>query len=788
MTASDAAQAASGDADNRRASGERGESGESGVGGDRADTVAAGGAAGVEPVGVSGSSLKYARRYGAAFVLLVLVFGAASFLVLLGLTSIEPTETVILAVTVINGVLVTAMLVLVGREVYSLLQARKRGRAAARMHIRIVGLFAIVASFPAIIVAVVAGITLDLGLDRIFDARTRTIVTNSVSVAESYVEETASTLNSNTLSMGFLLSRNRSAFVLDRGAFEQFMRGQSRARGLLNASIIRSNGSVILTVDEAESRRLPEVPPGLMELAQAEKPACGGPKIRNLAGCVVKLKGLGDDHYLYTLRSVDAGVLNSIQLMEEITEEYNLLESGRLPLQIAFALLYVGICLTILLAAVWMGIAVADRLVEPIRRLIAAADKVATGDLEVSVPITRSEGELRSLADTFNSMTSELRAQRDEILDNQEQIDRRRRFTEAVLSGVTAGVIGVSPEGRLAIANSSASTLLGKDADTLVGEPLSNISAELGEVLDNAERSGKRSYLEQISFNSGSGDRTLNVQVSVDHGAEGDNSHVITIDDITDLVSAQRTSAWADVARRIAHEIKNPLTPIQLSAERIRRRYGKVITEDREVFDQCTDTIVRQVADIGRMVDEFSSFARMPKPTLVVGDLREPLREAVFLLKVSHPEIDFQVNLDEQAIVSRFDSRLLGQAFGNLIKNASEAMEGVEFAEGETPFIQVNHELADDMHRIDIVDNGKGLPTENRQRLLEPYMTTREKGTGLGLAIVGKILEEHGGRIELMDAPQVATGGHGALMRIYLPVSGRDADGEVELEGVTRGI
>ncbi|MEP1208308.1 MAG: PAS domain-containing sensor histidine kinase [Rhizobiaceae bacterium] len=734
------------------------------------------------------SSLGYARRYGAAFVILVLCFGAASFLLLLGLTTIEPTENVILTVTIINLVLVTTMLLLVGREVRTLLQARRRGRAAARMHIRIVGLFAIVAAFPAIIVAVVAGITLDVGLDRIFDTRTRTIVSNSVSVAESYVQETASTLNSNTINMGFLLSRNRSAFVLDQGAFIQFMRGQSRARGLLNASLIREDGSTIVTADEAANQRLPQVPRGLMEEAKQEKPACGGPRIRNLAGCVVKLKNLGDDVYLYTLRSVDAGVLNSIQLMEEITEEYKLLESGRLPLQIAFALLYVGICLTILLAAIWMGIAVAERLVEPIRRLIAAADKVASGDLEVSVPITRSEGELRSLADTFNSMTSELRTQRDEILDNQEQIDSRRRFTEAVLAGVTAGVIGVSGEGRLAIANSSARTLLDMDADALVGTPLGDISPELATVVKNAERSGKASYLEQTSVNTAGRDRTLNVQVSVDHSTEGDNSHVITIDDITDLVTAQRTSAWADVARRIAHEIKNPLTPIQLSAERIRRRYGKVITEDREVFDQCTDTIIRQVADIGRMVDEFSSFARMPKPSLVVGDLREPVREAVFLLKVSHPEIDFKVELEEQEIIARFDSRLLGQAFGNLIKNATEAMEGVEFGEEEQPCIQILHNQVAEMHQIDIIDNGKGLPAENRQRLLEPYMTTREKGTGLGLAIVGKILEEHGGRIELMDAPQVAEGGHGALMRVYLPIHVNNSDGDETQEGATGGI
>ncbi len=744
----------------------------------------------MDPVLPRGSSLGFARKFGAAFVILIICFGAASFMILLGLTRIEPTENVILIVTATNGLLVLSMALLVGREVNSLRQARRRGRAAARMHIRIVGLFSVVAAFPAILVAVAAGITLDQGLDRIFDNRTRTIVSSSVSVAESYVNETAATLNSNTINMGFLLARNRSAYVLDRSAFVQFMSGQAKARGLLKASIIDATGREIVTVTNSSSSNLPQVPPGLMELAKAEKPACGGPRVRNLAGCVVKVKGLGNEVFLYTLRGVDPGVVNSIQLMEEITEEYKLLESGRLPLQIAFALLYVGICLTILLSAIWMGIAVADRLVEPIRRLITAADSVAAGNLETSVPISRSEGELRSLADTFNLMTSELRNQRDEILDNQEQIDSRRRFTEAVLSGVTAGVIGVSGEGRLVITNSSAAELLGQDSDSLLGSSLDEISPELADVVNHAASSGRQSFREQVTISNRGRDRILNVQVSVDHDADGAKSNVITIDDITDLVSAQRTSAWADVARRIAHEIKNPLTPIQLSAERIRRRYGKVITEDREVFDQCTDTIVRQVADIGRMVDEFSSFARMPKPTLVVGDLRETIREAVFLLKVSHPEIEFDVQTDDESILARFDNRLLGQAFGNLIKNATEAIEGVDYGDDESPRIEITHTRDKDMHCIDIIDNGKGLPMENRQRLLEPYMTTREKGTGLGLAIVGKILEEHGGSIELMDAPQVAEGGHGAQMRVLIPAldDEQNSAGAATEGGTTGGI
>ncbi|EFL90138.1 PAS domain-containing sensor histidine kinase [Ahrensia sp. R2A130] len=728
------------------------------------------------------SSLRTVRRFGLGFLILTIIFGLASFVVLLGLTPIELTDTVVLTTVAINFVLIAIIVILVAREVRLLLRARRKGRAAARMHIRIVALFGIVAALPAIIVAVIAGITLDLRLDRIFDERTKSIVASSMSLAESYVEETAGNLNSSTLNMGFLLSRNRSGYVLDRQSFKGFMTGQARARGMVRAAIVNSRGNIVVEATLPQSTTLPTAPLGLIQQAADQKPACGGPRRRSLAGCVVKLPALGADVFLYTLRNVDPQILNSLGLMEEVTEEYRLMESGRIPLQIAFGLLYAGMCLTILLAAMWMGIAVADRLVDPIRRLITAADQVASGDLDVQVADIRSEGELKSLANTFNSMTSELRAQRDEILDNQQQIDDRRRFTEAVLSGVTAGVLGVDHGGSIAIANTSAAGLLKRD--DLIGLSLADVSPELAAVVDGAELAHKSSLREQITLEQEGRERTFDVQVTLEGTGEGTHSHVVTIDDITDLVSAQRTSAWADVAQRIAHEIKNPLTPIQLSAERIRRRYGKVITEDREVFDQCTETIVRQVADIGRMVDEFSSFARMPKPALTVGNLSESMREAVFLLKVSNPHIKFNVELGEEPLLAKFDSRLLGQAFGNLIKNATEAIEGHEYEDGEKPEIAISAQVGDDFHIIDIIDNGKGLPMENRARLLEPYMTTREKGTGLGLAIVSKVLEEHGGSIELRDAPQVADGGHGAMVRILVPVNPVEDNSQGEQHGV----
>ncbi|MDA8869812.1 PAS domain-containing sensor histidine kinase [Rhizobiaceae bacterium] len=716
--------------------------------------------------GVSGRH-RVARRYAIPFVIFVLLFGGASFLALLGLTPFEVDRNLILVILAINAVFTLALIIMVGREVASLLRARRKGRAAARMHIRIVGLFGIVAAAPAILVAIIAGISLDQGLERIFDNRSRTIVDNSISVAQSYVEEATSVLNGNTVNMGLFLNRNESLYNLDRTGFQNLLSGQARARGLLGAYMVRGDGTRMAGVKQDAAGSLPLPPTTLLADAADGRPSCIQPQTRNLAACAFRMRAFGENVFLYTLQAVDPTVLNSIQLMREITGEYAALEKGRVALQLAFAALYVGLCLTILLSAIWMGIAVADRLVDPIRRLIVASDQVAAGDLTVVVPASRSEGELRSLTTTFNGMIEELRTQRDEILHGQEVIDQRRRFTEAVLSGVTASVLGVDSAGTVTIANTSAQTMFGDEK--LSERPLKSFAPELAAVLDRADRSGKQEMREQIVLSRNGQGRTLNVQVTVGDADSDTHSHVITIDDITDLVTAQRTSAWADVARRIAHEIKNPLTPIQLSAERIRRRYGKVITEDREVFDQCTDTIIRQVADIGRMVDEFSAFARMPKPQMVVGDLEEPLKEALFLLRVSNPDIEFANEVVEGALPARFDPRLLGQVFGNLIKNATEAMEDVEFSEGRGPRIRIRAKTNRGRHTIDIIDNGRGLPVENRARLLEPYMTTRTKGTGLGLAIVSKIVEEHGGTLELHDAPAVAKGGRGAMVRVRIP-------------------
>jgi two-component system, NtrC family, nitrogen regulation sensor histidine kinase NtrY len=428
--------------------------------------------------------------------------------------------------------------------------------------------------------------------------------------------------------------------------------------------------------------------------------------------------------------------------------------------------MYTVIALIVLLSAVWIGLNFANYLVAPIRRLIGAAQVVSTGNLYVQVPTRRSEGDLAQLGETFNKMTQELRTQRDDIVRARDLIDSRRRFTEAVLAGASAGVIGVDAESRISILNRSAERLIGSSEAEALGRQLTDIVPELAEIFTAARSGLQRLVQGQVTINRNGRERNLSVRVTSEQSSAAEGGYVVTLDDITELVAAQRTSAWADVARRIAHEIKNPLTPIQLSAERLRRKYASVIKDDGGIFQQCTDTIVRQVDDIKRMVDEFSRFARMPKPVMTPEDVADTVRQVVFLQRVGNADIDIEVEIAQDPMPAQFDRRLISQALTNIIKNATEAVTAVPADELGRGRIRVfaGREGADIV--IDVVDNGIGLPKENRSRLLEPYVTTREKGTGLGLAIVGRIMEDHGGCIELGDAADKIPGQRGAWMRL----------------------
>ena len=498
----------------------------------------------------------------------------------------------------------------------------------------------------------------------------------------------------------------------------------------------------------------------------------------NYVAAVVKLPKY-DDYYLYITRLLDPRVVPQLQATRESASEYAAIAARRIGVQVAFALMYTVIALTVLLSAVWIGLNFANVLVAPIRRLIGAATVVSTGNLYVRVPVRQSEGDLAQLGETFNRMTAELRTQRDDIMRARDVIDSRRRFTEAVLAGASAGVIGVDGKGCVTILNRSAERLIGCTEAEALARPLAEVFPELAEFMA-AARSGARTQ-DQVTITRKGRERNLSVRITSEQSAESEHGYVVTLDDITELVAAQRTSAWADVARRIAHEIKNPLTPIQLSAERLRRKYGKVIGEEKGgVFDQCTDTIVRQVDDIRRMVDEFSKFARMPKPVIAAEDVADTVRQAAFLMRVGLADIDIDVEIAEDPMPARFDRRLVSQALTNLIKNASEAIAAVPPAELGKGVIRVFAAREGEDIVIDVVDNGIGLPKENRSRLLEPYVTTREKGTGLGLAIVGRVVEEHGGHIEMHDAADKIPGQRGAWIRLRFAASGEAAAPQTE--------
>ncbi len=718
----------------------------------------------VEPAGAAPVPA-VSRLIGAIAVGIALLSATATFLVLAGLTPIAPVDAVVKELLLGNAVTGMLLLGIIGREVWQVVQARRRGRAGSRLHVQIVGLFAVIAAVPAVLVSVVASTTLDRALDRYFSSRTRAVIQQSLIVADAYVTDRAQIIRGEILAMAFDVDRAKSLFDQNRAQFRQFLTAQAKGRGLAAAIIIRPDGSTVERADVTMPKPVVLPSPELLSHITETDPQVALIPQGDHVAAAIKLHGY-DNMYLYVAQMLDPRVVQQLTATQASISEYANLEASRLGIQIAFALMFAVIALIVLLSSAWIGLDFANRLVAPIRRLIGAASVVSTGNLNIQVPVRRSEGDLAHLGETFNKMTAELRTQREDILRARDLIDSRRRFTEAVLAGASAGVIGVNAEGRITILNRSAERLIGHAESDTLGRPLAEIAPELGDIFAAARGSNQRLIQRQIAVTRDGQERNLSIRVTSEQAAQSEHGYVITIDDITELVLAQRSSAWADIARRIAHEIKNPLTPIQLSAERLRRKYGKVIVEDAGIFEQCTDTIVRQVDDIKRMVDEFSRFARMPKPVIADEDVADTVRQVVFLLRVGHPDIDFEVELSVDAMPARFDRRLISQALTNIIQNATEAIGAVPPTELGRGRIVVSAKREGREAVIDVVDNGIGLPKENRARLLEPYVTTREKGTGLGLAIVGRILEEHGGRIELRDAAEKTPGARGAWMQL----------------------
>lgn len=724
------------------------------------------------------------RAFAGFAVLVPALFSALfSFLILMGLTPISPGRSVTRILTYINAFMVLALIIGIGAALYPIIKSWRARGAASRLHVRIIALFSLAAALPALVIAIVAAFTLNVGLDRWFDINTRQIVASSVNLANAYAGATLQSLQAASYTMATQLD-NRRLLVLNRPEYIRQLSLQAAGRDLLGVFLLKKDGSVLVSSNRGGEENLPIPPQSWIKEATLDNPVTFQPGAHGYFGVIMKMDDI-DDAWLYAVRETDARVLEALRLTEINTNHYRALEANRVPTQIVFSVLYLCLFLIMLLSAIWAGIAVADRLVRPIRRLIDAADNVARGNLAVRVPVSLRDGDIGQLAHTFNYMVEQLDSQRNALLSAGRQIDERRRFSEAVLAGVSAAVIGIDEEGFITIINRSAEQMFGLSAPIPAGKSLMAVSAEIGHVFEIARARDKNVYGEQITVKGRGRALVYNVQITMENAEFSRHSWVVTIDDITDLAEAQRAGAWADVARRIAHEIKNPLTPIQLSAERMRRRFSSRIEgeKDKEIFDRCTETIIRQVGDIGRMVDEFSSFARMPKARPEIMDMREPLRDAFFLIEVSRPDITFEREIASAPLTGNFDGRLISQAFGNVIKNAGEAIDAAPAAAdcaenkgGGKGHIKVRAERQNDKIIVDIIDNGKGLPKTERQKLLEPYMTMREKGTGLGLAIVRKIVEEHSGQMELLDAPAEFYGGRGAMIRMIFPFIGSDED------------
>ncbi|MEZ5821980.1 MAG: ATP-binding protein [Bradyrhizobium sp.] len=714
------------------------------------------------------------RWFGAVAIGLALFSAFLTFVVLTGLTPIEPKRNVVYGFLLINAATILVLVGIIVREVWKVVQARRRGSAAARLHIQVVSLFSVIAVLPAVLVAIVANVTIDRGLDRLFSGPTREVIQNSLIVANAYLHEHAQLIRGDILGMANDISHARPLFDLDRSSFRQGLTASAASRNLPGAMIIDKDRNILESAQTGIQQTFTTPEPDFLKGVNENEPQIAVFIEANYVAAVIRLRNFTDT-FLYVARVLDPRVVAQLRQTQASVAEYAALESRKLGIQVAFALMFAVIALTILMASVLIGLNFANRLVAPIRRLMGAANLVSTGDLNVQVPVLKSEGDLAQLGETFNKMTQELRSQRDELVNASELIDSRRRFIEAVLSSASAGIIGVDASGSIGILNRSAEKLIGKAESEVLDHPLSEVLPELDDMMKTAREGTQKLVQGQITINRDGHESNLSVRVSAEQTSQSRDSYIITLDDITELVSAQRTSAWGDVARRIAHEIKNPLTPIQLSAERIRRRFGRTVTEakDKEIFEQCTDTIVRQVDDIRRMVDEFARFARMPKPVMEGEDVADVVRQAVFLMKVAHPELDIEADIKQDPMHAQFDRRLISQALTNIIKNATEAIEQVAPEELGKGRIDVVAQRENDDILIDVIDNGIGLPKVARQRLLEPYVTTRQKGTGLGLAIVGRVLEDHGGRIELKDASDFRPGQRGAWMRLRFAVSGQ---------------
>ena len=691
----------------------------------------------------------------------------------------SPALRIVLLADLVYVLLVAA---LVMQRVAKMIAARRSRSAGSNLHLRLTGVFTIMALIPTVTVAIFAVLTVNLGLEGWFSDRVRQVVGSSLSAAEAYEGEHRDNLMRNAQSLARVIDFEHSLtpFMLDPDLREVLTLGQQRFQpDMREAYVIDGVGELKARGERSYLFNFEKPSAAKIEEAREVGIAVIQDWNNNEFRAIVPLATF-PDRLVYVSRDVDGQILNLLSETQENVRLYNQLESDRGQVLFQFGLVYLGFAVILILAAVWLGLWFAERLSRPVGRLTSAAQRVGEGNLDTQVIEEEGDDEISQLSRLFNQMTRQLKGQRDRLLENTEQIERRRRMFDSVLSSVTSGVVGLDAEGRVAFVNRSAERLLDWEStkDTL---ELRVAVPEFGPIFEAVLQSSSGIVQDEVKVTRAGHLENLLVRMSVREGEGGQiEGYVVAFDDVTDLVSAQRMAAWGDVARRIAHEIKNPLTPIQLSAERIKRKFSRELAEaDASKLSELTDVIVRQTNDLRRIVDEFSKFARMPEPERRAEDLCTLLSGAITLQKAGQPDVRFDVDLGGEPLEGQYDATMIGQALTNLIKNAGEAIETrLEDLGGDiVPQIKISARRVDNDAEISISDNGIGLP-EDRAKLFEPYVTTRDKGTGLGLPIVKKIIEEHGGSLKLEDAALFeGESHHGAMALIRLPLSlGSESD------------
>ncbi len=711
-------------------------------------------------------------KAAATIILLSVIAVVGTFVVFSSYPPLGPDPSTVLSLLVVDSILLLLAALVVVRRVVNLWVARKTGLGGSRLYSRLVLLFSVIAVTPAVLIMTLATVFFNVGLEQWFADRVQTALSGSLEVAEAYLAEHKNIIKADAAAMAHDLNRQALTLMADDHAYVGVLRTQMLLRSLTEAAIIDSKKNIVVTAElgyPTGERQLSEINPNMLSDAERGEIVVLTNTDDNRVHALVHLDRFVDA-YLYIGRPVDPRAIYFTEKTRAAVEAYQELERSRSKLQIAISSLIVIIALLLLLAAIWLGLVLAQRLLQPIMALVNAAERIREGDLDVKVPVSQQNDELRTLTLAFNRMISQVSTQRSALLEVNQQLDVRRRFIEAVLSGVSAGVIGLDPQGQVRVINQRAENIINRPHAAIVGANIIDLLPAAGSIFAEFILNPEKAVEAQIVTGDDALRRTLLVRLSTQEVEGAVTGYVLTFDDITDFLRVQKGAAWADVAQKLAHEIKNPLTPIQLSAERLARKFLPQITKDASIFEQCTNTIIRQVGDLQLLVDEFSSFARMPQPKRKRADLLQLCRDVIQLHSNAYPDLEISLNTTDTAVIFDCDQTMMRQALTNLVKNAIEAITDYRTSHPDNTSYtgKISLTLNKNFNEIFLIlsDNGIGFTSDNTDQFIKPYVTTKDSGTGLGLSIVKKIIEDHAGILKIEAAVP-----HGAVITMRFVAS-----------------